>query len=431
MFDQLAFIKKVYPLHRTLVSDDTDLTLEIISEHLPDTFKQYYQIIKIPSGKRCWTWQAPKKYTVKEAYIEDDAGNKIIDFKVHGLHLVSYSQPVNTVIDFQELDKQLFYSKKRPSAIPWKFFYYVDDWGFCLSYNDYLKLDRSKKYTVVIDSSFENDFLKIGELVIRGNSTSEFLIITNICHPYQANDSISGVSAVLDLLHLIQDTELGISLRILFLPETIGSICYFVYREGVEKLIKFGMFTDMLGNNNSLALQKSYQGDSYIDRVSQYVFEKNLKDYRIGNFREIVGNDELVTNGPGLNIPTISISRSKEALDCYPEYHTSDDTPDILREDYLKEATAIILGIFEVVNTDYIPKRKFKGPIFLSGYGLWGIWGDLNKGKEYVDRIMYLLEGDLSVFEISQRVGLDYLITKRIIDSFLEKDVIERLWRQD
>ena len=329
------------------------------------------------------------------------------------------------VLSFNELDSHLFYSKKCPDAIPWKFFYYADDWGFCLPYNDYLRLDRNKKYRVVIDTSFKNDFLKIGELVVRGSSISEFLIVTNICHPLQANDSISGVSCVLDFLHRIQAVELDISLRILFLPETIGSVCYFASNEGLEKSIRFGLFTEMLGNNNSLALQRSYQRDSYIDLVSEYVFEKNLTGYRIGNFREIVGNDELVTNGPGLNIPTISISRSKVTLDSYPEYHTSDDTPDILIEANLREATDIILRIFEIVNTDFIPKRKFKGPLFLSGYGLWGIWGDLEKGKEYVDKIMYLLEGDLSVFEICRKVGLDYGYVRHIIDSFLQKGLVE------
>lgn len=426
MFDQMAFVKKVYPLNRTLVSDDTDLTLAIIKEHLPERFKQDYRIIKIPSGKRCWTWITPKKYIVKEAYIKDETGEKIVDYKDNYLHLCSYSKPVNKTMSFSELDKHLFYSKERPNAIPFKYLFYVDDWGFALSFNNYLKLDRDKKYKVVIDSSFKKDFLKIGELFLKGNTDYEFLIMTNICHPCQVNDSISGVSAVLDFLHRMQDTKRSVSLRILFFPETIGSVCYFACNEGVEKSIRFGMFTEMLGNDNSLALQKSYNGNSYIDFVAQYVFGKELQNYRIGNFREIVGNDELITNGPDLNIPTISISRSKKAFECYPEYHTSDDNPDILIEDNLKEAAGIFLRLFEVVNSDYIPKRKFKGPLFLTRYGLWGIWGELDKGKEYVDKIMYLMEGKLSVFEISREIGLDYWYVKGILDSFLEKGVIEK-----
>jgi aminopeptidase-like protein len=427
MFDQLKFINKVYQLNRTLVSDDTDKTLEIIGENLPKCISNNYRIVKIPSGTKCWTWTVPKKYIVKEAYIKDEKGNEILNFRNNPLHLVSYSKSINTLFSFEELDSHLFYTQKRPDAIPWKFYYYKDDWGFCLPFNSYKNLDRKKKYQCVIDVDFKDDFLKIGELVISGKSKNELLIVTNICHPFQVNDSITGVSSVLDVLHKMNPDDLNISLRILFLPETIGSICYFAENEGIEKNIKFGLFTEMLGNNNSLALQKSYEAETYIDKVAEYVMKNKLKEFRTGNFREMAGNDELVTNGPGLNIPTISITRSAGAFKCYPEYHTSDDNPSILLKEKLNEAAELIKEIIEVINSDYYPKRKFKGPAFLSGYGLWGIWGNLENGKEYVDKIMYLLEGNYSVFEISQKVDMDYRVVLKIINEFKNKSLIDKV----
>jgi aminopeptidase-like protein len=428
MFDQLEFINKVYPLNRTLVSDDTDKTLELIGDNLPKSISHNYRIIKIPSGSKCWTWTTPKKYIVKDAYLKDEDGIEIINFNNNPLHLVSYSKPVNKLIAFEELDSHLYYSDIRPDAIPWKFFYYKDDWGFCLPYKLYKKLNRNKKYHCVIDAEFTDDFLKIGELVIKGENKTEFLIVTNICHPYQVNDSITGVSAVLDVLHKINLNDLKITLRILFLPETIGSICYFASNEGIEKNIKYGLFTEMLGNNNSLALQKSYEAETYIDKVAEYIMKNKLKEYRTGGFREMAGNDELVTNGPGLNIPTISITRSAGAFKCYPEYHTSEDNPSILIKENLDESAELIKEIIELINSDYYPKRKFKGPAFLSGYGLWGFWGNLENGKEYIDKIMYLLEGNYSVFEISQMVDLDYLTVLKIINEFQIKSLIEKAY---
>lgn len=425
-FNQLRLISELYPLHRTLVSDDTDLALDVIAKHLPQSLKCQYSTVSIPSGTECWTWITPKKYVVKEATLRDSQGNILIDFSDNALHLVSYSHAVNARMSFDELEPHLHYSKKRPNAIPWKFYYYKKDWGLCLSYNDYLKLDRDQEYHVTIDVDFIDDALKIGELFVPGKSDTEFLIVTNICHPYQVNDSITGVSTTLEFLHKLKDMQPNISLRVLFLPETIGSICYFATREHIARNIKYGLFLEMLGNDNSLALQASYQGDSYIDKVAHFVLTRSGQEFRTGGFREIVGNDELVTNGPGLNIPTISLSRSKITGDSFPEYHTSDDCPENLIEDNLKISAQILSEIFEVMSSDYIPERVFKGPVCLSRYGLWGVWGDLEDGKEIVDQIMYRLEGNQTVYEIADDLGVDYYLVKKIIDQFLDHQLVKQ-----
>lgn len=426
-FNQLQLIEQLYPLHRTLVSDDIDKTLKIIEEVLPGRFRSDFSLVSIPSGTKCWTWTAPKKYTVRKAFIETMTGERIADFDCNALHLVSYSQPVNAVMTFDELDPHLHFSKKRPGAIPWKFSYYSETWGFCIPYHEYECMDRSAQYRVVIDSIFEDDALKIGELLIKGDSPKELLIITNICHPYQVNDSISGVTAVLEMLYKMSDYAFNKSLRILFLPETIGSICYFASNMEVVENIEYGIFTEMLGNEGSIALQYSFQANSLIDKIAESTLQKTVSEYRTGEFRSIVGNDELVSNGPGLNIPTISISRSKRTLDSYPEYHTSDDNPSMLLEENLIEAADILRRIVTTFDEDYRPKRKFAGPVFLSGYDLWGVWGDIKEGKEFVDKIMYRLEGDLTVFEISEAIGLNFEDTKRIVDAFLEKGLVEKI----
>lgn len=422
----MEFIRGLYPLNRTLVSEDTDLTLKKIGEALPrGRMQNAYRIVEVPSGTSCWTWTAPKKYVLRQAYLEDSAGNRIVDVRDSYLHVASYSQPVDAWLSYDALLPHLHYNIRRPGAIPWKFYYYDEDWAFCMPYNTFRSLDRTDTFHAVIDAEFVDGALKIGELYFKGHNTHELLIITNICHPCQVNDSITGVSVVIDMLHQLSVSDLNISVRVLFLPETIGSIGYFATQNGVSQNIRWGIFTEMLGNPESIALQYSYQGNTYIDRVSEYVLRSKDRPYRTGGFREIVGNDELVTNGPGLHIPTISLSRSKGAGDCFPEYHTSDDKPDILIEDHLVEARGVIQDIIGIMNSDYIPRRRFKGPIFLSGNGLWGIWGDLPEGKEQTDRIMYLLEGDQSVFDIAYTLGLRFEDVKRIVDAFAAKGLIE------
>lgn len=426
-FDYEEFIVKLYPLHRTLVSDDIDKTLDIIEEVLPDRFKNNFNIQKIPSGKKCWTWIAPKKYTVNSAYIETLDGKKIIDFDDNALHLVSYSHSIDEVMGFEELEPHLNYSIARPGAIPWKFSYYSPGWGFCLSHEKFVMLDRDEKYHVFIDSSFDDDYLKIGELCIKGKTSKELLIVTNICHPYQVNDSITGVAAVIEVLHRLSSYKFEKSLRILFLPETIGSICYFSHNMSIVPNIEYGIFTEMLGNNDTLALQYSFQGDSLIDVIAEKVLQEHSGAYRTGDFRSIVGNDELVTNGPGLNIPTISLSRSKKTLDSFPEYHTSDDNPSLLEDRALEEAFTVLEKIVLWSDQNYYPKRNFTGPVFLSGYDLWGVWEDIPYGKEMVDKIMFRLEGELSVIEISEDIGLSFQETKRIIDAFIDKKLIQKI----
>ena len=422
----MDFIRKAYPLNRTLVSDDTDQMLELIQTHLPGRFRPFYSIIRVPSGTSCWTWTAPKKYVVHEAYLEDGSGRRIIDVNNHHLHLASYSQPVDAILTFNELEPHLHFSEQNPEAIPWKYLFYQQNWGFCLSKKQFDSLDKNQSYHAVIRSAFEDDALKIGELVLRGRSETEALVITDICHPMQVNDSITGVSAVLDLLHQWQEKP-NLTFRFLFLPETIGSLCYFAAREKIAQNIRWAIFTEMLGNDNSLALQYSFQGDTYIDKMAESVLSEIDPSLRTGPFRSFAGNDELVTNGPGLGIPTISITRSKKAFDCFPGYHTSDDTPDNLDPGKLAEGAEALHRLLKRIDADYRPKRLFKGPLFLSGCGLWGVWGGLENGKEVVDQIMLRMEGNLSVAEIALIIHQPFDVVKSITDAFVDKGFAERM----
>lgn len=412
--EMMKLINDLWFLKRDIVSDGFDDALNYISKIIP------LKIHKIPSGTKCWTWTVPEKWIAKGAHIEDLKGNKLLDLKDHPLHLMSYSLPINKIVSREELLLHLHTRLDRPNAIPFEFKYYQKDWGFCIQ-NNRLKDFQDKEYKVFIDSKFEKGNLKVGEYTIKGKTKETIVLVAHLCHPCQANDDLAGVAVLVDIAKELSKKNNYYTYKILFVPETIGSIAYLSQNEKIIKDIKYGIFLEMLGNDNNLALQFSRQLNTKLDKIAEYVIKKSTKNFRQGKFREIVRNDEMVFNGPGVNVPMISISRFS-----YLEYHTSDDNLEIIKEEKLKEAKQITLEILDIIDKDYIPKRTFKGPIFLSGLDLWVDWRKNRKLNESLEKIMLNLEGDKSVFEISEELNMDFYEVLSYINKFLEKKLINK-----
>jgi aminopeptidase-like protein len=425
-----SLVSELYPLHRTLVSDGTDRALEVIGEYMPESD---YSIEVYEPGKKVWTWQVPERYVVHEARLETEDGEKVVDFSDNPLHLVSYSLPIEGIFTWEELEPHLHYSKKRPDAIPWEFKYYERSWGFCLSKSQFDRLPRDKRYHAVIRVEFATDpemGLRIGFGVVHPEGgmqgeMGEMLICSHVCHPYQANDDISGVVTAIEVARRLSERKLpngSMSVRFLFCPETIGSISYLSHHEDLIPNIKAGIFCEMTGNLNSLALQRTRQDDDLLDRCARYVLEHQVEEFREGAFREVVGNDEMVINGPGVNIPCISLSRWP-----YDEYHTSDDNPEIIKEEMLREAVDTIEEIVRIYASNYIPQRTFRGPVFLSGYGLWVDWRENLKLNRALEKIMLRFEGEHSVFDIADELNLDYWETREYVERFLAEGLVQTL----
>jgi len=410
----IKLVSDLWPKKRDIVSDGFDESLEYISKIIP------LKIYKIPSGKKCWTWIIPEKWTVKGAHIEDLKGRRLLDLKDHPLHVISYSLPVDKIVDKKELLNHLHTSEARPSAIPFEFSYYEKKWGFCLQYEK-LKDFKEEKYKVFIDSKFEKSFLKVGECTIKGKTEETIVLVAHLCHPFQANDDLAGVAVLVDIAKELSRKKNYYTYKFLFVPETIGSVAYLSQNEKIFPNFKYGIFLEMLGSSNIHSLQLTRQGNTYLDRVARHVMKKKLKEFKEGAFRRVICNDEMVFNGPGVNVPMISISRYP-----YPEYHTSDDTPQIVSEERLIESKNLILDILDIFEKDYIPKRKFKGPIFLSGYNLWVDWRTNKKLNQNIEQIMLRLEGDKSVFEIAEEIDADFYEVIDYVNKFLEKGLIKK-----
>jgi aminopeptidase-like protein len=423
-----TIVEELYPLHRTLVSDGTDTALQIIGSYFPANGK--FATETYAPGSPAWTWRIPERYVVHEAYLEIVGGRKVVDFKDNPLHLVSYSLPVDQVLTWEELAPHLHYSPRRPKAIPWEFKYYERGWGLCLPKTQFDALDRKARYHVVIRSEFISDpqrGLRVGTGVVRpagdAEPFGEFLFCADVCHPYQANDSISGVAVALETARRLESNPLpahSMSVRFLFCPETIGSIAYLSRHEDLIPVLRGGLYCEMCGHRNNLVLQRTLRDCHLLDRIARYVLKSTGKPFREGAFADVVLNDEFVMNCPGVEIPSISLSRWP-----YQEYHTSDDSPAIIHEDMLQETANVVERIVRIFASNFVPKSLVRGPIFLSRYGLWVDWRINKKLNAALDHILARLNGQCSVFDIAERTSLDYWEVREYIEQFIERGLVE------
>ena len=247
----IKLIEDLWFKRRDIVSSGYDESLEYISKILP------LKIHEIPSGTKCWTWIVPEKWGVSEGYIEDMGGNRILDLKDHPLHVLSYSLPVDTIVTKAELMKHLHTNPKRPGAIPFEFKYYERDWGFCIQHNKLHKITKDR-YRVLIKSEFKKGTLKVGDYTVKGESDDIIVLVAHLCHPAMVNDDLTGVAVLVELAKQISQKKNHYTYKFLLVPETIGSIAYLSQNEHLIPKLKYGIFLEMLGNDNNHALQLSW-----------------------------------------------------------------------------------------------------------------------------------------------------------------------------
>ncbi|MEN8173404.1 MAG: DUF4910 domain-containing protein [Chloroflexota bacterium] len=425
-----AILEKIYPLHRTLASNGTDEALRIVGDHMPAD-AQYAVETYIP-GTPIWTWSVPERYHVLEAYLETEDGERIVDFADNPLHIVSYSLPIDKLLTWDELDSHLHFNEKLPHTIPWIFKYYQRDWGFCLTKHVYDSLPRDARYRAVIRVEFLSDPKDGGFKVAAGvlqpeggglSERGEMLISSHICHPMQANDDAAGVVTSIGLAQRLTEKPLpsgSMTVRFWFGPETIGTIAYLAHHEDLIPNLKGGIFVEMTGNDSPISWHHSRQHNHLLDRITAYVMENHQHDER--DFAAHPANDERVINGPGVNVPCISINRWP-----YDQYHTTDDNLDIIQEEKLQGAVDVLEEIVRIFASNYIPKRRFRGPVFLSGHNLWVDWRDNWELNRAIEKIMMRFEGQHSIFDIAEEVGLDYWVVRDYVEKFRAKGFVEIL----
>jgi len=343
------FARELWPINRSITGEGLRETLKKISIHLPNL-----EIKNIPSGTKVFDWTVPKEWKVKEAYILTPDGEKICEFSKNNLHLVGYSVPFEDSISFDELKNHLYKLPDQPNAIPYVTSYYKERWGFCLSQDQF---DNLKKgiYKVVIKSSLFYGQMNYGELFIKGKSEKEIFLSTYVCHPSMANNELSGSSVVTFLTKWLQEiSEPEYSYRIIFIPETIGSIAYLSlnYKE-MKKKIFAGFNITCVGDDRNYSFLPSRNGNTISDIIAKHVLKWIDKDFIEYSWLDR-GSDERQYCAPGIDLPVASILRTKYGK--YPEYHTSlDDLENVVTPKGLNGGYWAIRKILEAIerNKDY------------------------------------------------------------------------------
>lgn len=423
-FNHLEVINRIWFERRDIISDGFDNALLALKEYCPKI-----QIHEYPTGSKVWTWIIPPKWEVKEAWVKSD-GKKIIDIKDHPLHVMSYSQPINETVSYHELMKNLYTIPELPDAVPFEFSYYKKQWGFCLEHNRLSEL-TAEDYEVYIDSKFEQGHLKVGEIFIPGKFSNEIILIAHLCHPCQVDDDLTGVVALLSLYQKINKmAELNYSYRILLVPETIGTIAYLANNEEIIDRADYGICLGSLGNSNDVSLQRSRQVDSLVDIAAENALREFKKPYRVGEFAQVIGNDEKVLNSPGVEIPTISLTRCKfwvEGHRAFQEYHSSKDTPDIICVERILEAENMVEKILLQLESNFYPVPRFKGPVFFSSLDLWI---DPRKNPDHMKKIYRLTEllhqKNITLIEIAYELEISFEILLEWIQIFEKNNLINR-----
>jgi len=340
--EMYALITELYPICRSITGNGFRQTMEILRRYIP------LQIHEVPSGTKVFDWEVPKEWNIKDAWVKNSKGEKIIDFQKSNLHVLNYSTPVKKTVSLKELKEHLFTLPDHPDWIPYKTSYYRENWGFCLSHQQFLTLGDGE-YEVSIDSTLESGCLTYGELYLQGEEENEILISCHACHPSLANDNLSGVSLATFLAKQISSGSHRYAYRFLFIPGTIGAITWLAINEEKTAKIKHGLVLTGVGDSGKITYKKSRRGDSDIDRAATHVLKHSGEPHEIIDFHPY-GYDERQYCSPGFNLPVGRLSRTPYGK--YPEYHTSKDNLGLVHSEFLEDSFYKVLAILNVLENN-------------------------------------------------------------------------------
>ena len=406
---------KLFKLNRSITGGGLKKTLKIIKKNFGNL-----KIKKIKSGTKVFDWKIPPEWNVTEAYILDNNNKKIVDFSKNNLHLIGYSTPINKLLNRRQLFKKLYFLKNKPSAIPYITSYYKKRWGFCVSYNFFQSLKKKYKekdiFRVVIKSKFnDKGFLNYGELVLKGNTKSEILISTYICHPSMANNELSGPIVSMCLIDYFKKRKMNKTLRFLFIPETIGSISYLSKNlSHLKKNVIGGFNLSCIGDERNHSCMFSKYGNSPSDdSIIEAYKSLRIKKFKIFSFLKR-GSDERQFNSPGIDLPISSIFRTKYGE--YPEYHTSLDDFNLVTLKGLKGGFNVVKEAIKILQKKIIPKNLVFGEPNMGKRKLYPTLSNSIRSKETQNLMDFLQysDGKNSLEKISKKIHLDIRATKKV-----------------
>jgi aminopeptidase-like protein len=420
----LEFMHELYPICRSITGDGVRRTLAAVGAHIP------LEIHEVPSGTQVFDWEVPKEWNVREAWLADAQGRRVLDFRDHTLHVMSYSLPVDAVMSLEELQPHLHSLPEHPDWIPYRTSYYREDWGLCVSHRVRESLVPGQ-YRVRIDSTLAPGSLTYGEFLHRGQSEQEVLLFTHVCHPSLCNDNLTGIAVAAALAAGLRAGQARLSYRVVFAPGTIGSITWLARNEQRLGALRCGLVLGLLGDRGPLTYKRSRRGDTEIDRIASLVLRQQARAHQLVDFSPY-GYDERQFCSPGFNLAVGRLTRS--ANNAYPEYHTSADNFAVVDADCLAESLQVCAAILRTIdgNCTYVnlsPKCEPR----LGKRGLYRATGGAHPA-EFEHALLWVLnqsDGGYSLAAIAERSGLPFATIAQAADALLQAGLLAATETQD
>ena len=398
-------VAELYPICRSITGDGVRRTLEIVDREIGGL-----EVSEVPTGTQVLDWTVPREWNVRDAWVANAAGERVIDFQASNLHLVSYSVPVRATMSLAELKQHLFVLPDQPDWVPYRTSYYAERWGFCASKRVVDSLPEGD-YEVCVDSTLADGHLTYGERLVEGRTSDEVLVSCHVCHPSLANDNLSGIAVATRLATMLAAARPRYSYRFLFVPGTIGSITWLARNEDRLDRVRHGLVLACVGDPGGFTYKRSRRGDAEIDRTVAHVLERSGRAHRIGDFTPY-GYDERQYCSPGFDLPVGCLSRSSYAS--YPEYHTSADDLDLVRPEHLQDSLDTCWELVQVLegNRRYLNLAP-KGEPQLGKRGLYGSIGGRSDAEERQMAMLWVLnlsDGAHSLLDVAERAGLPFAL---------------------
>jgi aminopeptidase-like protein len=416
-------LQKLFPICRSITGEGLRSTLKIISDQVP------LQLLELPSGTKIFDWEIPPEWNIRDAFIKNVQGERVVDLQASNLHVINYSVPVHRWMTLEELKPHLHSLPSQPNAIPYLTTYYRRDWGFCLTHNQYQNLPDGE-YEVCIDATLGPGSLTIAEALLPGESDKEILFSTYCCHPSMANNELSGpiiVTLLYKLLSLIHNRHY--SYRFYYGVETIGALAYLFLRgEHLKKKMVGGFVVTCCGDRNQFTYKKVRNPENILDKAVLHALRHSGVDFKVVPFFPS-GSDERQYCSPGFDLPIGSIMRSMYGT--YPEYHTSLDNLDFVSVETLLETLAVYLNcIYVLENNRFYKNLKPFGEPMLSKYGLYHFIGGQKESSRYSKQLRYILnfsDGQHDLVDIAELMALPVWECESAVNDLMAASLIKKM----
>ena len=401
--DFFDLAEEIFPFCRSITGTGVRNTFSVLQRIIPDL-----KVHEVETGTVCFDWTVPKEWNISDAFIETPSGQKICKFSDTNLHVLNYSTPINKKISLGELQKHLYSLPEKPHVVPYVTSYYEERWGFCISHADREQLVDGD-YRVVIDSELEDGSLSLADFFVKGKTEKEIFISTYTCHPSMGNNETSGIVLATMLAKWLADQDnLHYSYRIVFAPETIGPLVYLSdklthLRENV--IAAFNL--TCVGDNSHFSFLPSKSGDTIADKVATHCLAHLAPDYVTYDFINDRGSDENQYSSPGVDIPMVSIMRSKYGT--YKEYHTSEDDLNFISGEGLKTSFEMHKKCIETLERIHPLQATIIGEPWYSKHKLRPTVGGIDYNMDHIYKfanLMMFADGKHNILDIAEMMKI-------------------------